>query len=60
MLGEDSCVRNKDRLDHVIELGSTFYPGRGSIPNMRIVRSRSLPTRRLHTFEEPNSSGESC
>lgn len=44
---------NKDHLDYVIAAVAQLYKDRESIPNMRIVKGRTLPMRHFHAFLEP-------
>ena len=44
---------NQEHMDYVIAAVKALYEDRESIPNMRIVRGRTLPMRHFHAFLEP-------
>lgn len=44
---------SREHLDYVIAAVKALYEDRESIPNMRIVRGRTLPMRHFHAFLEP-------
>ena len=44
---------SREHLDYVIEAVKALYEDRESIPNVRIVKGRTLPMRHFHAFLEP-------
>ena len=44
---------SQEHLDYVIAAVKALYEDRESIPNMRIVKGRTLPMRHFHAFLEP-------
>lgn len=44
---------SREHLDYVIAAVKELYEDRASIPNMRIVKGRTLPMRHFHAFLEP-------
>ena len=49
---------SQEHLDYVIAAVKELYEDRESIPNMRIVRGRTLPMRHFHAFLEPYPNEE--
>lgn len=47
---------NQEHMDYVIAAVKELYEDRESIPNMRIVKGRTLPMRHFHAFLEPYSN----
>ena len=49
---------NQEHMDYVIAAVKELYEDRESIPNMRIVKGRTLPMRHFHAFLEPYAHEE--
>ena len=49
---------NREHMDYVIAAVKALYEDRESIPNMRIVKGRTLPMRHFHAFLEPYANEE--
>ena len=49
---------SQEHLDYVIAAVKALYEDRESIPNMRIVKGRTLPMRHFHAFLEPYPNEE--
>ena len=49
---------NREHMDYVIAAVKALYEDRESIPNMRIVKGRTLPMRHFHAFLEPYPNEE--
>ena len=49
---------SQEHLDYVIAAVKALYEDRESIPNMRIVKGRTLPMRHFHAFLEPYANEE--
>ncbi len=49
---------NQEHMDYVIAAVKELYEDRESIPNMRIVKGRTLPMRHFHAFLEPYANEE--
>ncbi len=49
---------NREHMDYVIAAVKELYEDRESIPNMRIVKGRTLPMRHFHAFLEPYANEE--
>ncbi len=49
---------NQEHMDYVIAAVKELYEDRASIPNMRIVKGRTLPMRHFHAFLEPYPNEE--
>ncbi len=49
---------SQEHLDYVIAAVKELYEDRESIPNMRIVKGRTLPMRHFHAFLEPYPNEE--
>jgi len=49
---------NQEHMDYVIAAVKALYEDRESIPNMRIVKGRTLPMRHFHAFLEPYANEE--
>ena len=49
---------NQEHMDYVIAAVKELYEDRESIPNMRIVKGRTLPMRHFHAFLEPYPNEE--
>ena len=49
---------NQEHMDYVIAAVKELYEDRESIPNMRIVKGRTLPMRHFHAFLEPYANDE--
>ena len=49
---------SREHLDYVIAAVKALYEDRDSIPNMRIVKGRTLPMRHFHAFLEPYPNKE--
>lgn len=49
---------NQEHMDYVIAAVKALYEDRESIPNMRIVKGRTLPMRHFHAFLEPYPNEE--
>lgn len=49
---------NREHMDYVIAAVKELYEDRESIPNMRIVKGRTLPMRHFHAFLEPYPNEE--
>ena len=49
---------SREHLDYVIAAVKALYEDRESIPNMRIVKGRTLPMRHFHAFLEPYPNEE--
>ena len=47
---------SREHMDYVIAAVKALYEDRESIPNMRIVKGRTLPMRHFHAFLEPYSN----
>lgn len=48
---------SQEHLDYVIAAVKALYEDRENIPNMRIVKGRTLPMRHFHAFLEPYPNG---
>ena len=48
----------QEHMDYVIAAVKALYEDRESIPNMRIVKGRTLPMRHFHAFLEPYANEE--
>ena len=44
---------NQEHMDYVIAAVKALYEDRESIPDIRIVKGRTLPMRHFHAFLEP-------
>ena len=44
---------SQEHMDYIIAAVKALYEDRESIPNMRIVKGRTLPMRHFHAFLEP-------
>ena len=49
---------NQEHMDYVIAAVKELYEDRESIPNIRIVKGRTLPMRHFHAFLEPYANEE--
>ena len=49
---------SREHMDYVIAAVKELYEDRESIPNMRIVKGRTLPMRHFHAFLEPYANEE--
>ena len=49
---------SQEHMDYVIAAVKALYEDRESIPNMRIVKGRTLPMRHFHAFLEPYANEE--
>ena len=49
---------SQEHMDYVIAAVKALYENRASIPNMRIVKGRTLPMRHFHAFLEPYPNEE--